>query len=326
MRRFGRLLGRALLVTFLAVAGLFAFGPREPLVLVPDFDAQSLPADLDAYLATREAVFDDIVPGTEKRIVWAGDPGQKTETAIIYLHGFSATSEEVRPLPDNVASELGANLFFTRFAGHGRTGPALSGPTAQDWMVDLAEALAIGARIGDRVVVISTSTGGTILAEALLQPDLARQIHAAVFISPNFGLAPIEATVLTWPWVRYWGPLVAGAERCFAPSNPDHARFWTSCYPTTALMPMAALAAHAGAADYGDVMVPSLFIYAPKDQVVSAAATEAVAARWGAGAALEPVEVGSGDDPYSHVIAGAILSPSMTAPLTARILGWLQGP
>ncbi|MGB7320892.1 MAG: alpha/beta hydrolase, partial [Albidovulum sp.] len=125
-------------MTFLAVAGLFAFGPREPLVLVPDFDAQSLPADLDAYLATREAVFDDIVPGSEKRIVWAGDPGQKTETAIIYLHGFSATSEEVRPLPDNVASELGANLFFTRFAGHGRTGPALSGPTAQDWMVDLA--------------------------------------------------------------------------------------------------------------------------------------------------------------------------------------------
>ena len=32
--------------------------------------------------------------------------------------------------------------------------------TAADWMTDFAEALAVGARIGDRVVIMATSTGG----------------------------------------------------------------------------------------------------------------------------------------------------------------------
>ena len=325
MRRAGWAIGRVLFVLAVVIAGMLAFGPREPLDLVPRFDAAALPDDLDTYLATRESVFDDLIPGTEKRILWAGTPGDRTDWAVIYLHGFSATSEEVRPLPDKVAGALGANLYFTRFAGHGRTGDALATATAQDWMVDLAEALAIGRRIGDRILVIATSTGGTIAATGLLQPELQADMDAVAFVSPNFKLAPVAATLLTWPLARHWAPVVAGSERCFEPLNEIHARFWTTCYPTTALMQMAALASHAGAADYKGVSVPALFIYSPKDRVVSPAATERVASDWGGDALTVPVEPGPGDDPYSHVIAGDVLSPSMTAPLAARIADWARG-
>jgi len=325
MPRRRRILGGLALVLVAAVALLFAFGPREPLDLTPDFDAALLPADLDAYLAAREATVGGIVPGAEKRILWAGPPGVRTDWAVVYLHGFSATSEEIRPVPDRVAAGLGANLHFTRFAGHGLGPRRFAGPSVNDWMIDVAEALAIGRRIGRRVLVIATSTGGTLAAEAALQPDLAAGMDAIVFVSPNFGIRDPVAALLTWPFARAWVGAVAGRERCFPTVSAAHARFWTACYPTEALLPMAAVARHAAAADYGRVTLPALFLSAEADRVVSPAATARVAARWGGPVALLPQVAGAGDDPASHVIAGDVLSPSMTAPVTNAILGWAGG-
>lgn len=37
-----------------------------------NFKPPDLPEDLDRYIALQERRFDDIVPGTEKKIVWAG--------------------------------------------------------------------------------------------------------------------------------------------------------------------------------------------------------------------------------------------------------------
>ena len=84
--------------------------------------APDLPDDLDAYLKQTEARFTDLRPNNEKLIVWA-DPSKKAKTplSIIYLHGFSACRLEVAPLCDIVAHDLGANLFYTRLSGHGRS-------------------------------------------------------------------------------------------------------------------------------------------------------------------------------------------------------------
>ncbi len=325
MRKLGRCLAVAALAAVAVVAAVFALAPREPLDLVPAFDAERLPEDLDAYLRDREAVVGGITPGAEKRILWDGSAGAQTDWAVVYLHGFSATSEEIRPVPDKVASALGANLYFARLAGHGLPDDRFAGPSVNDWMIDVAEALAIGKRIGRRVLVIATSTGGTLAAEAALQPDLAREMDGIIFVSPNFGIQAPAAAILTWPYARVWTPAVAGRRRCFEPVNEDHARFWTSCYPTEALLPMAALAEHAARADYSGVRIPALFLFAEADQVVSPKATKKVAEGWGGQTTLLPQVVGAGDDPYSHVIAGDILSPSMTAPVTAAILGWIKG-
>lgn len=316
----------AILAGLVVGAGVVAVtAPGEPLDLVPDFDAARLPADLDAYLAAREAVVGGITPGAEKRIVWAGQPGARTDWAVVYLHGFSATSEEIRPVPDRVAEGLDANLYFARLAGHGVGSDRFAGPSVNDWMIDVAEALAIGQRMGERVLVISTSTGGTLAAEAALQPPLAAQMDGIVLVSPNFGIRAPAAAILTWPYARAWAPVVAGRDRCFEPANAAHGRFWTTCYPTMALFPMAALAKHAARADYSAVDAPALFLFSDADQIVDPAATRQVAESWGGTVSVMPQVVGAGDDPYSHVIAGDILSPSMTAPVTAAILDWVSG-
>ncbi|WP_284164033.1 alpha/beta fold hydrolase [Frigidibacter sp. SD6-1] len=325
MRRFAAATAIFLGAAALLLAVMLTFGPRERLDLTPRFDGAALPADLDRYLAAQEAGVGGILPGAEKRIVWAGAANAKTEVAVVYLHGFSATSEEIRPVPDLVAKALGANLYYVRFAGHGLGSERFAGPSAQDWIDDTAEALAIGRRIGRRVVVIATSTGGTLAAEAALQPAMMRDVAGIAFVSPNFGIQARASVILTWPGARWWAPVIAGRERCFEPVNERHQRFWTTCYPTVALLPMAALAEHAGAADYAGATVPALFLFAEADQVVSPDATKAVAARWGGKATLAPQVVGAGDDPYSHVIAGDVLSPSMTGPVTDAIVAWARG-
>ncbi len=317
-----------LLIVVVAVGIGFAIGPREPVDETIAFHATTVGDDVDAYLASSEALVPDIREGAQKRIIWA-DPVTKTKTplSIVYIHGFSASLEEVRPLPDIVARDLGANLYFTRLRGHGRSGAAMATATVNGWFNDVAEAIAIGRRLGDKVVLMSTSTGGTLATWALEQPDLAEGIVGNVMISPNFAVQAAGADALLWPWARQLMPMAFGENRAFKPINDEQAKWWTTEYPTVSLLPMQASVARAALVPVEDIAVPSLFIYHPDDAVVKSSVTRQVAARWGtaSGVKATSVEVETSDDPFNHVIAGRILSPSTTEPLASRIVTWVEG-
>lgn len=325
MRAVGKWIGRAVLLLIVAVAAVWLLAPREPVDRVISFDDGSIGPDLDQWLAGREAAFADIVPGVQKRIFWAGAKGVKTPLAVVYVHGFSATSEEIRPVPDEVAKALGANLFFTRLAGHGRGSAAMAEPVAGDWIEDMAEAMAVGRRIADRVLVISTSTGATLAAIAATDPVLSQDLAGVVMISPNFAINNAAAGLLDMPLARWWGPVVAGATQSFEPANAEQAKYWTTSYPTTALFPMGALVAHARDVDYAAAKVPALFIYALADRVILPAAISPVARAWGGPTSEALREMTAGDDAYSHVIAGDVLSPGQTEPVVDLILDWAIG-
>ena len=101
-----------------------------------------LPSDLDGWLDDTERQADSLyglVPGTEKRIRWQ-ESGVRTPVAVVNLHGFSATRQELAPMADIVADALGANLFETRLTGHGRQRERLEDVQAEDWVADAREA------------------------------------------------------------------------------------------------------------------------------------------------------------------------------------------
>lgn len=325
MQAFGKWLGRVLLALVIIGGAIWLFVPREPVDTEITFDSSALGDDLDAYLIRSEGQFDDITEGVEKRIVWAGVAGAQTPISIVYLHGFSATSEEIRPVPDKLAEQLGANLFYTRLSGHGRGGLAMAEPVAGDWMEDTAEALAIGRRIGQEVIVLATSTGGTMAAVAATDSALMEQVKGIAMISPNFRVRSPAAVILEWPLVRSWAAVVAGAERSFAPINEAHGKYWTTLYPTTALIPMAAIVKHARDADYSNVTTPALFMFSDEDGVVSSETTRAISTKWGGPVQLAPRVMGEGDDPFHHVIAGDILSPGQTDDTVAVLKAWIDG-
>lgn len=324
MRWLWKWFRRLILALLVLIAALWLFGSREPVETAETFDPNLIGADPVGYLAAREAAISDITKGAEARIVWAGPPNQTSDLAIVYLHGFSATSEEIRPVPDRVAETLGANLVFARLTGHGRGGDALGEAGAGDWMRDYDEAVAIADKIGERVIVISTSTGSTIAAAAEAA-GRDTEIAGLAMISPNFRLANPAAMVLTFPAARQWVPALFGARRSFEPQNDAHGKWWTTEYPSTALFPMAALVRHAASADYSSVSTPALFLFADGDQVVDHRKTREIASEWGGPVALETVNPGAGDDPLHHVIAGDILSPGMNEQAIQILVDWSLG-
>lgn len=305
------------------VAILWLVGPRVPVDNRLTFDASTLPDDLDTWLAQREASVAGIRPGVAKEIVWA-DPAtrSKTQLAIVYIHGFSATSGEIRPVPDRLAAAFGANLFFTRLAGHGRDGPAMAEPSVNDWINDYAEAIAIGRSIGERVIVMATSTGAALASWAATQPALSDGVAGYVLVSPNYGIQGSGSWLLTGPWGGLLARLVIGPERGFEPSSEDHGRLWTARYPTEALLPMAALTELARNAPLDKAASPALFIYSSADKVVRPELSAEAARQWGAGS--ETMIVEGSDDPRSHVIAGDALSPSTTGLVAGRAETWIR--
>ena len=314
-----------ILVAILGIVFVISlFGPREPVDWEIYFSDAEIGQDVDAYLAMREAETGDIMEGAQKEVIWAGAPGRVTPVSIVYVHGFSATKQEIRPVPDNVARDLGANLYYTRLTGHGRGGAALARATVNDWLNDVAEAVSIGRRIGEKVVIIATSQGGTMTGLSAIDPVLMRNVAGIVFVSPNFGLASPMSGLLTMPFARTIVPLMAGAERSWQPFNEQHEKWWTTSYPTVALMPVAAAVRASASLPLSEVRIPAFFIYADSDTVVRADAIRRVADMWGGPVEQWAVELGPGDDPAAHVIAGDILSPSMTAPVSERILAWIN--
>lgn len=312
------------LVVVAAIAALWLFGSRTPVDTTISFDPGTIGPDLGIYIAERESRIDGIRPGLAKQIVWA-DPArrERTEIAIVYIHGFSASPAEVRPLPDLIAKELGANLFFTRLTGHGTTSEAMGTMTVNALVNDFAEAIAIGEKLGKRVVVMATSSGAALSTWGLTQPRFRDKVAAAMFLSPNYGVLAFGSSLLTMPGAREMARMMIGPTRSFTPQNALHGKYWTNRYPVEALLPMAELVKLAVASPVEEARMPALFLFSPNDMVVDPAITRAIAARWGGPHQL--IEIRDAEDPSQHVLAGDAMSPSTTQPLARIGADWLRG-
>ncbi len=306
----------------LAMALAFTLGPRARVDI--RIDPVVLPADLDAWIAQSESRYTDLRRDAGKRIVWANRASKaRTRYAIVYIHGFSATRMETSPLEETVAKKLGANLFFTRLAGHGRSDDAMGEATLSAWLNDVLEAYTIGQRLGDRVIVMGTSTGGGLATLLAARPE-AKDMHALVLLSPNFGVRQWNAPIILWPWGEQIARLIVGDYRTWEATNARQAEHWTMRYPVRALIPMMQSIAMLDALDLRTVKTPTLAFYAHGDQLVDPKAIERRFSQIGA-PRKQLVVVDYAEDPMQHVLAGDILSPGATKRIAEDVVKFVQG-
>ena len=297
---------------------------KEHISLKSYFNKDSVGVDLDEYLKNNEKKIPNIKVGVEKRIIWSDKKNTKTPIAIIYIHGFTASSEEARPLPDMLANELKSNIFYTRLTGHGRDKDAMGNLSIKEWVKDLYEAIEIGSRIGNKIIIMSTSTGGTLSSIAAIEPTLSKNILGFIFVSPNFGINHKLANLITWPLSKYWLSLIIGKTTESKARNDLNAKYWTLTYPTDALIPMAKLVKKIKKQDFTKVKIPALFYFSLDDKVVKADETQKFIQKWGGESYTHNVIMSDVDDKYSHLVIGDIISPNQTEYAFNIMINWIK--
>lgn len=184
---------------------------------------------IEGYVASLESRH-KVKPDNEARVVWANDSTHtKTEYAIVYLHGFSASQEEGNPVHRNLAKQFGANLYLSRLSGHGiDTTDALFNMTATSLWETAKEAYAIGKQLGEKVILMGTSTGGTLALQlAAAYPDIA----GLVLLSPNIAINDPNAWITNNPWGLQIARLVKGGKLNIVPNKTDeYKRYWNHEY------------------------------------------------------------------------------------------------
>lgn len=312
------LFGFVLALTVYFLGPTNAFGPEEPTPReVPPAVTQ-----LDDWLARSEAAYPDIRSGLHKQVVWHGSPGQRTPWAVVYLHGFTASRLETTPLADTVAQRLGANLFYTRLAGHGRSPEAMGEPTVQDWLADAVEAVRVGERLGKRVLVIGVSTGATLATWLGTRPE-GQGVTGYVLISPNYGPKDKKAELINRPWGRELALQLEGENRGQPDADAAQNHAWTQVYPTRALFPMMALVKRVREADLSGLRTPVLALYSELDQTVDPQEIQTLFPRIGA-EQKTLVAVDYSEATGQHVLAGDLRAPLATERMAADVVHWAE--
>jgi len=188
-----------------------------------------IPLDqLDAYIEDKESEIADIKEGNEAKVIWADSTKSKTEYSVVYLHGFSASHEEGAPLHTEFAKRYGANLYLSRLYDHGRRSKdAFKNMLPEDLINSAKEAIAIGRLLGDKIILISCSTGGTF--SAILAPE-DNDIHSLIMYSPNIDLFDPTSNLVVKPWGREILEMVMGGEYNNIAYDSLAASYWSESY------------------------------------------------------------------------------------------------
>lgn len=248
----------------LAIAYLIGPHPSTPeymkeLPVVPD--------ELENYVRHKELQH-KVKPDNEARIVWANDSlKQKTEYAIVYLHGFSASQGEGEPVHRSIAKRFGCNLYLSRLAEHGiDTTDKLVNMKADKLWESAKEAYAIGSKLGDKVIIMGTSTGGTL---ALMLAAAYPQIHSLVLLSPNIRIFDNNAWLLNNPWGLQLARTIRGSDYIFSEdTRPLYKKYWSYGYRIEALTELQEMLESAMQPElFEKIKQPTLMLYYYKDPV-----------------------------------------------------------
>ncbi|HMJ68969.1 MAG TPA: alpha/beta hydrolase [Cyclobacteriaceae bacterium] len=223
------------------------------------------PAALESFVAANEAKH-KIKTNNEARIVWFDSTKNKTPYSVVYLHGFTASQEEGDPVHIDFAKKFGCNLYLARLADHGiDTTEQLMNFTGDRFWESAKEAMMIGKAIGDKVILVSTSTGGTVAL--VLAGEYPDDVHALINLSPNIAVNNETIWIANNPWgLQIARKVVGGNYQVVTDFTEERKQYWNATYrleSVSALQQM--IEEKMNKSTFGKVKCPSLTLYYYKD-------------------------------------------------------------
>lgn len=225
------------LIVIAVLALIFFMGPKveQPTVdgKVPAMMEQVDLNLLNEEISNSEKNTDFIKPDNESRIIFADSIPVKTEYVLLYIHGFSASPHEGYPLNEDFADRYHMNAYFPRLHEHGLEKINNLLDMTPDKLIESSkDALKVARQLGENVILMSTSTGGTLsLILAADNPDIA----GIILYSPNIEMAEDMTKILTFPWGLQIGKLAQGEMIEYPDDPPLVSKYWQSTYRVEAV-------------------------------------------------------------------------------------------
>lgn len=261
--RFLKWLGILLVILII----VYFLGP-QPSTPRYNKELPATPSDasqLEKYVADNEAKH-KLKPDNEARIIWFNDSTkEKTKYAVVYLHGFSASQEEGDPVHYEFAKKFGCNLYLARLAEHGiDTINPLANYTAEKSWRSAVEAYAIGKQLGQKVILLSTSTGSTLALKLCAEfPEIA----ANIMMSPNIAINDPNAWMLNNHWGLQFAEIMEGKHRTSDDTTVLSLQYWNYRYSTRSLVQLEELVESTmKESTFKKVTQPTLMLYYFKDK------------------------------------------------------------
>ncbi|OYT17228.1 MAG: alpha/beta hydrolase [Bacteroidetes bacterium 4572_77] len=223
---------KKLFVVLALLAVVFFMGPKveKPSVdwLVPAQKSQVDLLLLQQEINNRERNTEFIKPDNESRIIFADSIPKRTEYVLLYLHGFSASPIEGYPVNAHFAQRYHMNAYWPRLHEHGlENGNNLLDMTPNKLINSAKDALEVARQLGEKVIIMSTSTGGTLsLILAAGNPDIA----GLILYSPNIEMYDDMTKILSSHWGLQIGNLVNGKMVTYPEDPPIVQKYWQSSY------------------------------------------------------------------------------------------------
>lgn len=260
--RASKLIG-FLLIIFVAIY-ILGPHPEDPILnkslpkIADNLDLDSLVHAMEQSVKTK--------PNNEAKIIWHDSSKKRTEYAIVYLHGFSASQMEGDPIHKNIAQLFQCNLYLARLSQHGiDTTEEMMQLTADNYWESAKTAYAIGKKLGKKVILMSTSTGGTLSLQLAADfPEIAGQI----LYSPNIAINNPVAFMLDNPWGLQIGRIVQKGKYMNIPyKNETYPKYWNSHYRIESVVALQnLLEATMTEKTFKKVNQPTLVLYYYKDK------------------------------------------------------------
>lgn len=191
----------SLLAVIVVLSATYLLGPKFP---TPKLNNELPKVELtigtvENFIKNKEKGL-KIKPDNESRVIWANDSlKSKTSCCLLYLHGFSASWFEGNPVHIDFARRYGMNLYIPLLASHGlESNDPLIDMTPDRLYESAKEALVVAQALGEKVIIMSTSTGGTLSLKLAAEfPDL---MAGLILLSPNIAINNPAAFLLSKPW------------------------------------------------------------------------------------------------------------------------------
>ncbi len=252
-----------------ALAAFYAAGPHPiPPKLnanLPEVSSNLIALEQDIISKEKNTPY--LKPDNQARIVWADSTQkQKTPYTVVYLHGFTASQAEGKPIHFDFAKRYGCNLYLPRLDQHGLDNPEpLLEVTPESLLASAKHAVAVAQQLGEKTILICTSTGATLgLYIAAHHPE----IEALIIYSPLVEFQLSILNILDKPWGLQIARLVQGSKYNIRKNTtPLSRQYWTHKFRLEATVALKSLQAALSRKIYFEKIKQPLFLgYYYKDE------------------------------------------------------------